>query len=159
MRKTVLYTLLFALSIAMRPQSLDIGTLRPVQLVSMYREDEWIVIETDTDDQGRGGNVQEAIQNLKDTTPGTIYLDTADFLVVRPDTQNMISEISQYLKQNVKICSSIGGIAPIDAAKYLSAHPPRTNMREWRKSVELEVLQYNGMKLRLKKPKKDENNA
>ena len=54
MRKTVLYTLLFALSIAMRPQSLDIGTLRPVQLVSMYREDEWIVIETDTDDQGRG---------------------------------------------------------------------------------------------------------
>ena len=159
MRKTVLYTLLFALSIAMRPQSLDIGTLRPVQLVSMYREDEWIVIETDTDDQGRGGNVHEAIENLKDTTPGTIYLDTADFLVVRPDTQNMISEISQYLKQSVKICSSIERIASIDAANYLSAHPPKTNMREWRKSVELEVLQYNGMKLRLKKPKKDENNA
>ena len=159
MRKTVLYTLLFALSIAMRPQSLDIGTLRPVQLVSMYREDEWIIIETDTGDQGRGGNVHEAIQNLKDTTPGTIYLDTADFLVVRPDTQNMISEISQYLKQNVKICSSIGGITPIDAANYLSAHPPRTNMREWRKNVELEVLQHDGTKILLKYLKKDENNA
>ena len=159
MRKTVLYTLLFALSIAMRPQSLDIGTLRPVQLVSMYREDEWIVIETDTEDQGRGGNVQEAIQNLKETTPGTIYLDTADFLMVRTDTENAISEIAQYLKKNVRVCRSIGGITPIDAAKYLSAHPPRTNMREWRKSVELEVLQYDGMKLRLKNPKKDENNA
>ena len=159
MRKTVLYILLLALSVTMRPRSLDIGTLRPVQLVSMYREDEWIVIETDTDDQGRGGNVHEAIQNLKETTPGTIYLDTADFLIVRTDTENAISEIAQYLKKNVRVCRSTGGIIPIDAAKYLSAHPPRTNMREWRKSVELEVLQYDGMKLRLKNPKKDENNA
>ncbi len=141
MKKLVIYLLLLAATVALRPESADIGKLRPVQLVSVYREDEWIVVETDTEDLGRGIDVDDAIRNLKETTAGVIYLDTADYLLVREDIQTLIPQIANHLKGKVRVCITEGGIPLTDASEYLAAHPPRSQIQDWKSGKPLETLQ------------------
>lgn len=150
MKKILIYLLLLAGTVALRPESADIGKLRPVQLVSVYREDEWIIVETDTEDLGRGTNIDEAIRNLKETTPGVIYLDTADFLVVQNDTQGLILEMTKHLKGKVRVCMSEGGILLADASEYLAAHPPAIKIGNWESGQSLELLQQEGARIILK---------
>ena len=147
MKKLVIYLLLLVATVVLRPQSADIGKLRPVQLVSVYREDEWIVVETDTEDLGRGINVDDAIRDLKETTPGVLYLDTADFLLVHNDTRNLIMELTSHLKGKVRVCITEGGIPLTDASEYLAAHLPRSQIRDWKSGKPLETLQQEGERI------------
>lgn len=159
MKRILIYIALLAGAVALRPESADIGKLRPVQLVSVYREDEWVILETDTEDLGRGLSIHDAIKNLKETTPGVIYLDTADFLLVHRDTQNMIPELTAYLKGKVRVCIAEGDIPLTDASDYLAAHPPKTRIRDWYPEKQLEILQHQGERIILRISENSENNA
>lgn len=147
MKKLLIYLMLFLATVILRSQSADIGKLRPVQLISVYREDDWIVVGTDTGDLGRGFEIRDAIENLKGTTPGVIYLDTADYLVVNRDTENLIQELKEYLKGKVRVCLTEDDIALVDASEYLAAHPPRIRIRDWTPGKALEILLRQGEKI------------
>ena len=152
MKRILIYMALLAGAFALRPESADIGKLRPVQLVSVYRDGEWIVVETDTEDLGRGINVDDAIRDLKETTPGVIYLDTAEFLLVRSDTETLIPEMADHLKEKVRVCQSEEDIALTDASEYLAAHMPKRRIGDWKAEEPLEILQREGERIILKFP-------
>ena len=61
---------------------LDIAKLLPVEAVAVYRENDTVVLKTDTDNTGRGKTVWEALKNLKENAVSVIYLDTADYLLI-----------------------------------------------------------------------------
>lgn len=129
----------------------DVGKLQPVEVVKVYIDRRQVVLETDTGDLGAGKTVGEALQNLEDTTVGYVYLDTAQYLLVDPGAEDMVGELSPYLKRGTKICTAAASIDPADAAAYLSSHEPTVRLGDWESSKKTEKLVQIGNRLLLKK--------
>ena len=141
MKRLVIYILLLGAVVAAPAKPLEVGKLRPVQVVSIYKEGNRVVIETDTQDKGVGATAQEALQNMEDTSNGIIYLDTADYLLVTESVLPYVEQLHQYLKDNVKICQQTEPINTKLAAQYLSVHEDLPRLKAWEEGVELPVLE------------------
>ena len=157
MKRIVLYMVILAALFAAPVESSDIGKLRPVQVVSVYKENNWVVMETDTEDRGYGGTAEQALKNLKDTSKGIIYLDTAEYLLLTKDTINAAEELREVLKDNVRLCLAAKEIDLAAASQYLSVHGDLPKLKAWSEGEELPVLSTFGNSLIFLK--KVENNA
>lgn len=141
MKKIVTYIIVTALALLVPEYGTDVGKLIPVELVFLYKEGEKIVIETDTEDIGRGKTVDEAVRNLTDTTPGEIFLDTADYLLVSEDALVHLNEMNGYLKGKVWVCLAGKGIDVKTAVQYLAVHKPGATIRAGTVTEELKVFE------------------
>lgn len=147
MKRTILYIGILTLIVAAPVKPMDIEKLRPVQIVSVYKENNWTVIETDTEDKGIGGTAKQALQNMKDTSDGVIYLDTAEYLLVTKDTEEATREIMEELKPSVRMCMTTGVEDLKQAVLYLKAHGGLPKLKAWVKGAELPVLSTFGESL------------
>ena len=140
MKRILIYIGILAALIAAPVERSDIGKLRPVQVVSVYKERNWVVMETDTEDKGYGGTVRQALQNLKDTSSGIIYLDTADYLLVGRDMEAAAEELRQELKDNVRLCIAAKPLDLASVSRYLSVQGDLPKLKAWSEGEELPVL-------------------
>ena len=155
MKRIVLYVLILAAMFALPVERTDVGKLRPIQTVSISKNGGWTILRTDTEDIGMGKTVQEALDNLKATTPGVVYLDTAVFLLVAEEAQDSIQDLRQVLRKNVKVCVADRGIDPVKATEYLAAHDNLPKLKHWEEGMQLPVLElYNQQEIILKKVEK-----
>lgn len=92
--------------------------------------DDMVLIETDTGDRGSGATVAAALQNLKATTAGTIFLDTADFLIVTGDGMAAMEQVKPYLKGTVRVCRGEVKMDLEEAARFLVVHKPKIRLKE-----------------------------
>lgn len=157
MKRILLYAALMAAVLIVPVERADVGKLRPIETVSVCKEDGWIVLRTDTEDVGIGATAASALQNMKDTASGIIYLDTAAYLLIEEDAQDAAEELREMLKDKVKLCVASKEIEPLDATRYLSAHDDLPQMRTWKSGQELPVLTQYGDRLKILK--KDEKSA
>ena len=157
MKRIILYIGILAAMLAAPVEPADIGKLRPVQVVSIYKENDWIIMKTDTEDRGMGGTAKQALQNLKDTSSGIIYLDTAEYLLLTKDTQDAVEELRDELKDSVRLCMTAKQVDLVESAKYLNVHGWLPKLEDWKKDMELPVLSTFGDSLIFLK--KVENNA
>lgn len=141
MRKTILYAALLAAALMIPTRATELGKMKPVETVCVFWTGDMVVIETDTGNTGRGMTVAEAVENLKETTPGIIYLDTADYLLLEKGTEQLIPELAKYLKKSVRICNVQGDVAVKSAAEFLAVHAPSVKLGAWQCTMELEVLE------------------
>ncbi|MBR5529763.1 MAG: hypothetical protein IKU57_04745 [Oscillospiraceae bacterium] len=138
MKRSFLYMLILAVVLLLPAKATDVGKLRPVQTIAVYKAGAAYVIETDTEDIGRGESLSAAIENLKATTPATIYLDTAQYLLVRDET--LLDMLKPYLKDTVRVCQ-FKGKPPMDqVSKFLSAHAEKVTLDNWEKGNGLPLL-------------------
>lgn len=121
-------------------ESLNVGELIPVQVVALSKENGWTVIETDTGNRGIGGTAQKALQNLKDTASGDIYLDTAEYLLLGKDTEGTAEELRAELKPSVKLCETAKSVDLAKSAKFLRVHGKLPKLKDWNGEQELPVL-------------------
>ena len=138
MKKSILYMLILAVILVLPTKSTDVGKLRPVQTVAAYKKGMFYEIRTDTKDWGRGESVAAAIKNLKATTPATIYLDTAQYLIVSDVT--LVNEMRPHFKDSVRICQFTGEPPMEMVSKYLSAHSEEQTLGNWRTGESLPLL-------------------
>ena len=140
MKRIILYIGILAavLAVPVRPQ--NIGKMKPVQVVSVYKENGWIIVETDTEDRGMGGTAGQALQNLKDTTSGILYLDTAEFLLLSKDAEDIVEELRDELKPSVQLCMTTRAVDLKETVKFLDAHGKLPKLKSWRMGLELPVL-------------------
>ena len=117
----ILYAVILALLFLAPLERLDVAKLLPVEAVAIYLEEGEVVLETDSEDQGRGDTVQAALENLKQNATKIIYLDTARYLLVAENAQAQAQELLQYLKPSVQQGIYAGGDVK-EEAKYLDAH-------------------------------------
>lgn len=130
MKRILIYIIVTALALLVPEYGTDVGKLIPVELVFLYNDGEQIVIETDTEHIGKGVTVEEAVQNLSDTTPGVLFLDTADYLMVTEEAQTHLPELDLYLKGRVKVCLTEQGTDVKQAAQYLAIHQPGDTLKD-----------------------------
>ena len=118
MRKLLYCAILIAL-LFVPVQRLDVAKLEPVQTVALYIDGKELIVETDTGNTGRGKELLEAVNDLKENTPGVIYLDTAQYLLVTDDTEQYLDALGKHLHQNVKVSKWDGKSSIKSAAQYL----------------------------------------
>ncbi len=130
MKRAALYAAVLLAALLLPMERYDIGKLKPVEVVHMYKERNVVILKTDTGDLGMGKSVGEAYRNLKETTAGTIFLDTADYLLVEESAKGEIGAMGRWLKPSVRMCYAGRGIDLVAAAAYLRTHIPRTKLKE-----------------------------
>ena len=157
MKRTILYIGILALVLAAPVKPMEIEKLRPVQIVSVYKKNDWTVVETDTEDIGIGASVEQAVQNMKDTSGGVIYLDTAEYLLLTKETEETAERLRAELKPSVGICLMTGVEDLQKAVLFLQSHGELPKLKEWKKGRELPILSTFGESFIFLK--KVENNA
>ena len=110
----------------------EIENLKPVQLLEISRENGRILLQTDTGDRGRGRNLQEALEDLQASSDGRIFLETADLLLVRKNTEDLLNHLDSILRPAVRICITESQVDLQKAAKFLSCHRPERTLGEYR---------------------------
>lgn len=130
----------------------DVGKLVPVQLLQVYRENGMLVLETDTGDVGRGYTVEKALNDLKDKASGTIFLDTADYLLVTDETAIRINALASVMRPGTEVCMVKEPVDGEQAAKYLEAHTPEASILRIRTGgVKIPILRQEGEQFKLEK--------
>ena len=147
MKRSLLYLLILAAVLVVPIARTDVGDLRPVQTVAIYRSGQDYIIQTDTGDAGRGETAIAALENLKQTTPAVIYLDTAQFLLVAGDTSESLKQLRTHLKGSVKLCSFIGEPDLELVSKYLKIHGKGPFLKQWEQGAQLPVLDCRGKQI------------
>jgi len=147
MKRILLYIAILLLVITIPVKRTDIGKLRPVQTVMLYRQAGEVVIRTDTGDKGVGTGALEALENLKQTTPAVIYLDTADFLLVSEDSLDALQLLRGAFRGKVQLYLFSGDIDPQQASKYLQIHGDGLLLKKWNGQKELPTLRLDEKRL------------
>lgn len=130
--RVVLYIVILALLFLAPVERLDVAKLEPVQTVAISTENAEVVLQTDTENTGRGADALGALQDLEDNTPGVIYLDTAEYLLVTEDAVSYVEQLRSRLKPSVKVSMWDGKGSVRDAARYLSVHGKQPKLSHWR---------------------------
>lgn len=150
MKKSILYAAILAAATAVPNRHVELGKLKPVETISIGYQENYLIIETDTGDIGIGSGVTEALKDLKETTAGTIYLDTAEYLIVENEAREQIEKLRPWLKRNVRICEKDGQLDITKVSEYLRAHRPEVTLKQWEKHISLQVLETENGRMKLK---------
>ena len=113
-------------------QGTDVARLQPVELISVSQAKSQILVETDTGDSGQGQTLELALEDLYDSTPGEIFLETAEYLLITPEAQPLLPELTQTLRPSCKVCLREGEVDLEEAAAYLSVHEPELTLQDYR---------------------------
>lgn len=110
----------------------DIGKLEPVSLVQITASESEIRLRTDTGAVGSGGTLREAVVDLKSGASGSVFLDTADYLLFSGEMGGYLTEIYKVFRPACWICRTQGEPDLAAAAEYLSIHSPKLTLGKLR---------------------------
>ncbi len=108
----------------------DLGSLKPVRLVQVTTGGPMLHLRTDTGLYGEGVDFGAALKDLYRTSPGQVYLETADFLLVTPVTVKVLPELKQVLRPGTEVALISSLVEGEKAAEFLSAHPGGVPLRK-----------------------------
>lgn len=140
MKRILLYFIILIAVLVLPTEGTDVADLQPVQTIAVYRDGNQWVIETDTEDVGRGNSVEKAFENLIQTAPAVIYLDTADYLILQQDAIAVIDRLRTRLKESVELCQYVGKPDLQQVSKYLSIHAQTIELKHWNSNAILPIL-------------------
>ena len=143
MRRILLYIALLAAALVIPVERTDLGKLKPVETVYLYTDEGILTLLTDIGDKGTGKTVGQALENLKQTTAGTVYLDTAEYLLITEESKYEAQELKKLLKGSVRICEAEGEIPLEEVGAYLSVHLPEMRLSHWKPERKLQILKAN----------------
>ena len=146
----ILLCCILLLAVLLPPaERLDIATLRPVQTVAVARITEGVCIMTDTQDVGVGKDIRGALENLKQTTPGVIYLDTADYLLIEDGAQEEALGLKGMMADTVLVYRLLGSPDLLQVSEYLQIHEGGLPIDSWEKDSKLPILDGRSDRLKL----------
>lgn len=147
--KRVIYAALVILAFLVPTVPQELGKLIPVEVIRIKTEEEMILIETDTGDVGAGDSLEPALRDLKATAPGTVYLDTAEYVLLPAEKEAILDEMIPYLKDTVRICCWEGEVDIKEVAAFLDVHSPNVDLEQYQKGKKVQILVAESGRLRL----------
>ncbi len=141
MKRWILLLGAFAIGILVSPsQGRDVASLRPVEILSIYKEADQLWVETDTGDLGVGTDLNGALEDLKQTASGEIFLDTADYVLVTAETMAWLPEVKRRLRPAAEIVEVKEQLELAVAAEFLSVHKPGLSLKDYHKESKIPQL-------------------
>lgn len=138
MRRWLWYAAALALILAVSSESYagsDVGDLQPVQTVCVSKRSGMVVIETDTGERGAAPTVCDAFENMKDTAPSRLFLDTAEYLLISPECEGLLPELVRYLRPSCCVCLAGGEVDLPQVGQFLKIHRPERTLMEYRAGI------------------------
>lgn len=130
--RMILYICILALLPFAPVERLDVAKLEPVQTVAISAEAGTIVVQTDTKKRGEGRSIREAVEDLESNTPGVIYLDTAQYLLVTDEATCYYGEIKKYMLPSVRVSLWDGKGSVETAAKFLEIRRDLPRLKDFK---------------------------
>ena len=118
----ILYVVILALLFLAPLERADVAKLLPIETVAVYKQQEQVVLETDTKHKGIGQTVTKALEDLKKNTPAIVYLDTAKYAVISEAAMEELDALKGYLKDKIHIVVADVRGQVKEASRYLNAH-------------------------------------
>lgn len=122
--------ILVAFMIWMPFRGTDVAELHPVEVVSVRSEKGIVYVDTDTGSSGTGNDLHSAFQDLKATTSGNVFLETADYLLIDEASESLLPELYDLLRPGCRVCRASGKVELAEAATYLRAHKPPISLQD-----------------------------
>lgn len=139
--KKWLYMLLLALAAFLLPgKGTDVGELIPVELVQLTVRDGNFVAAADTGDFGIGATLEEAMADLASSAPGKVFLETADYLLLAPQTRESWEQLAGWYRPGTLVYGADEETDPGAAAEYLRCHTGGVPLNRLEKTMDLEKL-------------------
>lgn len=110
----------------------DVATLEPAEMVYVYINKEEVCLQTDGGWSGSGKSVAEAVTDLHASTPGRVFLQTVDFLLVDKDSQKVLPQLFSYLRSGCGLALIDGRPELKNALAYLRTHRPGLTLQMYR---------------------------
>ena len=147
--KMVIYGILIAAALLVPTRPLELGKLKPVEVIRIEKRGQQVIIETDTGDSGHGKTVNQAVWDLRETTAGMVYLDTAEYILL-PKDETVLKQVIPYLRNSVRLCHWEGEIKLEEVGEYLDVHRPSVRLKQYAERVPLQTLEAKNGRLRLR---------
>lgn len=129
--RMILYICILALLPLAPVERLDVAKLEPVQTVAVSISQQQIRIETDTKNRGQGPTIRDAIADLEGNTPGVIYLDTAQYLLLTKEAAQYSKELEAYMRPSVRVSLWDGAGDVENAAKFLAVRKDLPRLKDF----------------------------
>ena len=140
MKRTIIYLVIFALILLAPVDRLDVAKLRPVEVIYIYKEEDRVILQTDTGDMGYGPDAIQALADMRSKSPAVIYLDTAEFLLIGEGTSGAVETLRDQLKENVKVCGAKGHLDLSLIGEYLAVHGEFPALKTWNADTRLPLV-------------------
>ena len=108
----------------------DVAKLQPVQVIAVSADADCVTVQTDTGDAGFGATLADALSDLMRTTPGYVFLETAQYLLVTQTAEPLLGEQSFYLRPGCSVYMLQDDLELTEIAPYLSAHNSNATLRD-----------------------------
>ena len=148
--KRIAYAALVAAALMIPAVPQELGKMIPVEVIKISTEGDAVLIEADTGDVGRGVTVESALWDLKASAPGSVYLDTAEYLLLPEGKETILKPLIPYLQKSVRLCCWEGEINMEEAALFLDTHSPKIRLKEYDLGMPLEILSSENGRMKLK---------
>lgn len=106
----------------------DVGKLQPVQVIQVTKERGVLTVVTDTGENGTGKNLSEAIDALKATASGQIFMDTAEYLLIGRNCTAALEQAEEILRPGTRVCAVDGEVDMEKVSSFLSVHKPELTL-------------------------------
>ncbi len=106
----------------------DIAKLHPIEVLAVSRAGGILRLQTDSGMLGSGENIEEALQNLRLSSAGNIFLDTANYLLIAPDCTEEIVTLWNYIRPACQVYYFKGDGKYKEIGNYLESHPSRATV-------------------------------
>lgn len=121
----------------------DISRLDPVELVRVSVRENVVTIETDTGAMGTGADLGEAVTELHAASPKSVFLDTAQYLLVTGEGEAYLPQLYDLLRPACYVCVGQGDMDLKEVADYLDTHSPENRLLDCRAEArQLQILYY-----------------
>ena len=129
MKRWIMFALA-AVVVGMLPkgQQIDVGKLNPAELIYIYKEDSLTVVLTDTGDAGWGDTLEKALDDLRSTSFGEVFLDTVDYILVTEETKSVLPKLENHFRLSSNIFLASGEVDLKKVAEFLSVHNPERTL-------------------------------
>ncbi len=130
MKRWIVYIAVVILFTVTPFRGTDIAKLAPVEVVWLTEKGGQVYLQTDTGDMGRGADVREALEDMKGAAPGSVFLETADYLIVEQGREVLLEQTYDVLRPSCMVCTAEKMPDMEAAAAFLAAHEPQTTLRQ-----------------------------
>ena len=116
----------------------DAAALVPVQALVIDAQDGTVFVTADTGDQGRGGNLEEALSDLQKGCAGVLFTQTAEHVIVTSRAWYLAPQVcvSRQLRPAAKLYRAMEEVeAPEEALRFLQAHPGKLTLSHARAAL------------------------
>ena len=138
--KLIIYIVILLIALWIPVRKTDISNLEPVQAIWIDKNENGYVVKTDTQDVGVGETLQKALEEMKEHCDKLIYMDTTQYLMVSEDCKEAIAEISQHLKNKVRVCVWNGVGELKNAVQYVKSHRNGVAIKDYVPGIQLPTI-------------------